>query len=219
MSALEVAFVGDQEAKLSVVLMHGFSMRPEDLLPFGSPFGLNACFWFPRAPLKVQTGGYSWWDVDLERREALRTKGGRDLFDFDPPGLSESRRQIRELLRELRRMNPTAKFVVGGFSQGGMLACDLLMHDPNAADGLVALSASRLDFDHWRKAGPKLGGMPTLVAHGRGDEDVSFAAGQHLATWLESIGAAVNWVPFDGGHEIPLHVWRALHRFLRRFSS
>jgi predicted esterase len=26
--------------------------------------------------------------------------------------------------------------------------------------------------------------------------------------------APVTWVPFDGGHEIPLIVWRALRKFL-----
>jgi phospholipase/carboxylesterase len=28
-------------------------------------------------------------------------------------------------------------------------------------------------------------------------------------------GARVFWVPFDGGHEIPLVVWRGLRKFLR----
>lgn len=218
MSALEAACVGDRSAPLAVILMHGFAMQPADLLPFGSPPGLNACFWFPKAPLEVATGGFSWWDVDLELRGAQRATGARDFAEFDSACLAASRTQLQEFLQQLRVDNPNARYVVGGFSQGGMLACDLLMHDPNAADGLVALSASRLSFHRWRTAGPSFGGMPALVTHGRQDEEISFAAGEALAGWLASMGAAVDWVPFDGGHEIPMQVWRALHRFLQRLS-
>ncbi|MGE5183235.1 MAG: hypothetical protein ACM31C_14295 [Acidobacteriota bacterium] len=28
-------------------------------------------------------------------------------------------------------------------------------------------------------------------------------------------GAHVTWLPFDGGHELPLVVWRGLRKFLR----
>jgi len=31
-------------------------------------------------------------------------------------------------------------------------------------------------------------------------------------------GAAVDWLPFDGGHEIPLVAWRRLRKFVTEFS-
>jgi phospholipase/carboxylesterase len=54
-----------------------------------------------------------------------------------------------------------------------------------------------------------------LVAHGRDDDELSFAAGERLRDVALAGGARVEWLPFDGGHGIPLVVWRALRRFLR----
>jgi phospholipase/carboxylesterase len=56
------------------------------------------------------------------------------------------------------------------------------------------------------------------VSHGRGDTDLAFAAGEALRDLLVSGGAAVTWVPFDQGHEIPLVVWRGLRKFLSTLS-
>ena len=53
------------------------------------------------------------------------------------------------------------------------------------------------------------------MSHGHGDPDLAFAAGQRLAEFLTSAGAAVNWLPFHGGHEIPFPVWKGFKRFLQ----
>jgi phospholipase/carboxylesterase len=53
-----------------------------------------------------------------------------------------------------------------------------------------------------------------LVAHGTRDEELAFNAGELLADFARSGGARVTWLPFDGGHEIPLVVWRALRKFV-----
>jgi len=55
--------------------------------------------------------------------------------------------------------------------------------------------------------------LPVLVSHGTHDPDLAFSAGEALRDFFRSSGARVTWQPFEGGHEIPLIVWRALRRF------
>jgi phospholipase/carboxylesterase len=58
-----------------------------------------------------------------------------------------------------------------------------------------------------------------LVAHGSRDAELAFAAGELLRDFARAGGAEVTWLPFQGGHEIPLVVWRALRRQLRQLAS
>ena len=99
-----------------------------------------------------------------------------------------------------------------------MLACDWVLHATNRIDGLILLSASRLDFYNWLPLQERLRRLPVFVSHGREDTDLAFSAGEQLMAFLVSAGASVTWTPFDGGHEIPFLVWRELRRFLRGSS-
>jgi phospholipase/carboxylesterase len=57
-----------------------------------------------------------------------------------------------------------------------------------------------------------------LVSHGTSDTDLAFAAGENLRNWLQDAGGDVAWVPFEGGHQIPLAVWRQTRAFARRLT-
>ena len=96
-----------------------------------------------------------------------------------------------------------------------MLACDWQLHSPRGADALLLLSASRLNVAAWQLRARTLRGLRVLVSHGRTDSDLAFAAGEQLRDFAAAAGARVTWVPFDGAHEIPLPVWRAVRGFLR----
>jgi phospholipase/carboxylesterase len=53
-----------------------------------------------------------------------------------------------------------------------------------------------------------------LVAHGKDDAELAFAAGEQLRDFASANGAIVQWLPFDGGHQLPFVVWRALRKLL-----
>ena len=100
-----------------------------------------------------------------------------------------------------------------------MLACDHTIMDDARVDGLVAMSASRIAIDDWLPSLGRLSGLPAFVSHGREDGDLAFGAGEGLRDTLVAARAAVTWVPFDGGHGIPLVVWRELRKFLRGYAA
>jgi phospholipase/carboxylesterase len=200
---------------VTVVLLHGYAMQPEDLAPFVSAMGLPGRFLLPRAALAAEPGGRGWWAVDTEARAEALSHGARDLAATEPAGRAPVRRRLAELLMAERQLAPTRPCVLVGFSQGGMLACDTLLHEEVHVDALALLSSSCIDLDVWRARRARLAGLRSLVAHGRSDGDLAFAAGERLRDFLVDAGASVAWLAFDGGHQIPLPVWRELRKLIR----
>lgn len=210
---------GETQAALTVVLLHGFSMRADDLVPFTHALRVPATFLLPNGPLPVPAGGFAWWDVDAEVRAHSQRLGPRDLASHRPEGRAEARRQLLAWLNGLPPMLRNRPLVLAGFSQGGMLLADTLMMEQLAADALALLSSSRIAMDDWRPRLSRLAGLPVFISHGHADSDLAYAAGKELAETLAGGGAAVTFVDFPGGHEIPLVVWRKFRSFLLRLCE
>ncbi|MEO8017824.1 MAG: hypothetical protein ABI769_08425 [Pseudomonadota bacterium] len=219
LDALTSLSVGSAEsARAQVVLLHGYDMRPEDLEPFSHSLKLPAVFHFPRGPIGLPAGNRCWWPIDQERRARQLAAGARDLFEEYPPGRLPARERLRAFLTDLRTRAPDLPLLLGGFSQGGMLACDTVLCARETVAGLVMLSSSRIAFREWQDNREALSRLPVLISHGRQDADLAFSAGEALRDFHDNSGALVTWQPFDGGHEIPLAVWRALRRFVTELS-
>jgi phospholipase/carboxylesterase len=211
--------VSSDAPRALVILLHGYAMRPEDLEPFAHSLGISAEFYFPRGPQDAPNGARAWWPIDEERRSAQIAVGPRDLFEEFPAHRPAARADLLESLAAARLRHPGLPVVLGGFSQGGMLACDSVVVGGADVDALVMLSASRLAFEEWRPRHARLRERPVFVSHGRQDADLAFSAGERLRDFCIESGARVTWQPFDGPHEIPLVVWRALRRFLSEFAG
>jgi phospholipase/carboxylesterase len=213
-AGLRTTAVGTPDAPLTLVLLHGYDMRPADLSPFAHSLGVPAYFLLPRGPQSSPTGGHAWWGVDEEARQAAIAAGPRDLTNEYPLGLATARRQLDQFLDAVAADFKPARTVIGGFSQGGMLALDWTLRCTANPDGLVLLSSSRLAADDWLPRRARLRNLPVFVSHGTADSDLAFAAGERLRDFVLESAAQVTWAPFEGGHEIPLVVWRGLRKFL-----
>jgi phospholipase/carboxylesterase len=95
-----------------------------------------------------------------------------------------------------------------------MLALDWVLRCARDFDGLVLLSSSRVTTNEWLPRRARLARLPVFVSHGATDTDLAYSAGERLRDFVLESEARVTWVPFEGGHEIPLIVWRALRKFL-----
>jgi len=205
-----------------VVLLHGFSMRADDLAPFGASMGLPAVFVFPDGPIDLTArglGGRAWWMIDVAARDAAIARGAdRDLSTERPAGLGNAREGLVRLVEDVQRSWPDRPLFLGGFSQGAILTLDMVVRTAFRPAGLVLLSGARVDAATLSPRLAHLRGMPIFQSHGRGDRELSFAAADSLRNELVTAGAAVEWRPFDGGHEIPLPVLRELKKFIRRHA-
>ena len=207
------------ETRAIVIMLHGFAMVPEDLSPFAASMRTEAAFYFPQAPEPAEPQGFAWWPIDQERRLAQLERGPRDLFQEYPQNRPEIRRRMLQFIAAVRALHPPMPLILSGFSQGGMLACDLALQEQVEIAGLALLSTSRIATDEWTPRLSALRDKPIFVSHGRNDPDLAFSAGEALCRALSNAGASITWLPFDGRHEIPLVVWRQLKRFLSFIST
>jgi len=207
-----------EEAQMIAVFLHGHGMSPQDFLPFANALGLPVAYHLLLGPCELKDGGHAWWPRDPWYAEQ-RGDPPWDLADERPPGLDAARVALGDYLRGLEAQRQGRPVIVVGFSQGGMLACDALLHEDIDIDGLALLSACRIASDDWPTRLSRLRGLPILVAHGTNDEVLALAAGESLRDAVSAGGADVQWLPFDGGHEIPLVVWRRLRGFMQELAK
>ncbi|MCC6216839.1 MAG: hypothetical protein IT376_18415 [Polyangiaceae bacterium] len=196
----------------AVVLLHGYGAPGTDLLPLWrelrAPAGTR--FVFPEGPIALSgpmapPGGRAWWNLDLERiLRATLAGGARVLHDETPPGLAEARALVTELLDQLERdwRVPPGQLVLGGFSQGAMLSCDVALRSARPLAGLVLMSGTIICAPEWAARYPLRRGLKTLLSHGREDPMLPFSAAEELRDQLTEAGIDVRWVPFRGGHGI-----------------
>jgi phospholipase/carboxylesterase len=206
-----------------VVLLHGFGAPGDDLVSLGpaleAPPGTR--FVFPEGPLSLSMGfgeSRAWWMIDLEKLDrALSAGRPRDASGETPKGMAEAREQVIALLDELPRRLGTdpQKTVLGGFSQGAMLACDVTLRTDRPFAGLVLLSGTLLARQEWVPLMPKRKGLKVLQSHGRADPLLPFFLAEQLRDLLTQAGLSVEWVAFRGAHEIPEVVLTTLGTFLR----
>jgi len=206
----------------AVILLHGFGAPGNDLVPLAewitAPNGTR--FIFPEGPLSLSLGfgeSRAWWLIDMARLEADRAAGRvRDLSQEVPRGLPQAREALESFLAALPWSMPTdfTRTVIGGFSQGAMLTCDLVMRTAQPVAGLIQLSGSLLAKQDWRPTVAKRKGLPVFQSHGTQDQILPYVMAERLRDELTQAGLAVEWHNFLGGHEIPELVLRRLGTFL-----
>jgi phospholipase/carboxylesterase len=117
-------------------------------------------------------------------------------------------------LLETVERSPGGPIVLGGFSQGAMVASEVAFRSDARLQALILLSGTLVDEASWERHFDSRRGMPVFIAHGRSDNVLQFAVADRFRTKLEAAGLRVTWFPYDGGHEIPAAVIIALNQFI-----
>ena len=135
--------------------------------------------------------------------------------------MAQARTRVIAMLDELQvalQVDGT-RLVLGGFSQGAMLACDVALRTARPLAALVMLSGTLLARDAWLPAMGARNTLPIFQSHGRQDPLLPFAAAERLRDAWHDAGAHVDWIEFNGGHEIPYGVLEGLGSFLVEHSG
>jgi phospholipase/carboxylesterase len=223
-AGLRVRTAGERRRPRQVViLLHGWGASGDDLVSLGGVLAApGRLLVFPEAPLASPGGGRAWWHIDWARLQAARERGeDRDLRQETPVGMAEARAQVTALVGEVTRRARVAPAAVwiGGFSQGAMLATDVALASPAAVAGLVVLSGTPVSEAVWIARMMNMAPhFPVFMSHGRRDPVLPFRAAEALRDDARAAHHDVTWVPFDGGHEIPLVVVSGLGDFLTAHS-
>ena len=198
----------------TLIMMHGMTgdasmMRPfaEKILPDGWTLLV------PEARFAHPTRGRTWWryedfDADVTRRMSLSRK---ELMDVD-----SSLSQLEKLIAEEAPMGP---LVVGGFSQGGAMAQELLqLPVADRIQGGVCMGTRLVRPMELRLRLSELEPKRLFWMHGEKDVRVPIEDGWAIAHLFESAGWAVELIEHPKGHMIPIEHHPALREWLTTFS-
>jgi phospholipase/carboxylesterase len=204
------------------VLSHGFGAPGDDLVPLYEELlrlkpSLKRCrFIFPEAPLAIDPMSRAWWMIDARTVQRLQSSDPEALREFrkvEAPGMAQARAMMLKLVDEVNAQTG-APIVLAGFSQGAMISTDVALRMDQRPLGLAVLSGTLLIEDVWRAKAKARAGLPVLQAHGRQDPLLAFMTAEWLQALFVEAGLKVDFVPFDGGHTIPMNVLVKLADFL-----
>lgn len=96
---------------------------------------------------------------------------------------------------------PLGPPVIGGFSDGGSYALSLALINGDVFDSVIAFSPG------FAAPTAPTGRPRVFISHGRGDQVLPIdRCGRKLAWALAATGYPVEYVEFDGGHDVPSDV-------------
>lgn len=212
----------------AILLCHGFGAPGNDLVSLARvvDVGRDVRWFFPEAPLEVAAGpgavGRAWWDIGMDRLMMDLMRGDTDAamkrLDEVPAGLETAKQALSTTLEVLEKEHGITRdrLIIGGFSQGSMLATEMFVSSPVPFAGLVVLSGTRLGGDMWKAGLSRHGAhLHALVTHGQRDPLLPFGRAEVLRDMMKDAGADVTWVPHRGAHEIPAVCLDALGTFVR----
>jgi phospholipase/carboxylesterase len=186
-------------ARAAIVWLHGLGADGHDFEPLfrdaaGLPKGTRVVL--PHAPEQPVTvnGGMrmrAWYDIASPELTA----------DPDLDGIARSAAAIRELLAELETEGiPAERTVLGGFSQGGVLALWAGLAHPRPLAGIAALSAY-LPADP--TVAPAQSATPIFQGHGRFDSLIPLHLGEAARDRLPQLGARIpEWHAYGMDHGV-----------------
>ena len=207
-----------------VVLFHGYGADASDLVPIYEVMGLSkdVTWVFPEAPMEVIIApgfyGKAWFQIDNKRLEtSLRTGEPVDMSQTTPNGLEAARKAAISLFDDLSKKH--SHIVLGGFSQGAMLATEVTLYHQKKPAGLVIMSGTLICESRWRELAPSCRGLNFIQSHGKNDAILGFSYAENLLHVLNDAGLNGEFVEFNGGHEIPSKVLERISKYLSKLLA
>jgi phospholipase/carboxylesterase len=219
---MECLTITRPEAQKTVVMLHGFGADMNDLAPLHAYLDPEHKFnWvFPNGiqtvPIGPHATGRAWFPIRMADIEAAAMRG--EVVDFAeafPEGMDSAEFRLKSLLSHLR-IEPK-NLILGGFSQGAMMTCQVALTMPDDVAAMLLFSGNCINFKVWQEMAPRHQGIPYFQTHGTDDPVLGFKHAERLHQMLASAGLKGHFIPFRGFHEIPLPIVREAAKFLANF--
>ena len=211
----------DQPPAAIGILCHGFGAPGDDLVGL-APDLLQARagsepveLIFPSGLLSLADEGFpegrAWWRLSIQRLLSIMEQGQYELIRQEsPPGIEAAQSALSHVVEEAlaRTGLPSRQLLLGGFSQGAMVAMECACCAMPAAPGAMALfSGCLIREKQWRAGVNKLAGTKILQSHGELDPILPLRTGVWLRDMLIESGCHVDFRQFVGPHTI---CWEAI---------
>ncbi|MEZ8112846.1 MAG: hypothetical protein QMC43_05835 [Candidatus Poseidoniaceae archaeon] len=198
----------------TLILMHGMTGDSSMMRPFAEkicPEGWTLLI--PEGRFSHPVRGRTWWryedyDADTTRRSNLSRI---ELIDVD-----SSLSQLEKLISQNAPLGP---LVIGGFSQGGAMAQEILqLPIADRIVGLICIGTRVVRPMELRIRLEELDRKRLFWMHGERDIRVPIEDGWAVAHLFETAGWAVELVEHKKGHMIPIEHHNELTEWLKTFE-
>lgn len=203
-----------------VFLFHGFGADASDLKSLSevlTPENKKINWVFPNGIFTVPIGpmmsGRAWWPLTLSQ---LPT----DWSLYSPPELDQLIPAIWKMIDSFKV--PWNKVILGGFSQGSMLATEIYLSAPELPAGLISFSGALIRKQEWtqslakrqKEAESSGQSLKAFFSHGEMDQVLPSSGTQKLIQMFKAHGYQCDFSSFRGGHEIPMPAITKAHAYL-----
>ena len=180
-----------------LVLMHGVGSNEQDLFSLSSQIPERFHVLSLRAPHRMGPGSHAWFDFSIEPGSGARS--------INEEQEAHSRAVVAQTVEAASAQLgiPPERVVVGGFSQGGIMALSLLLTRPELLHAAVVwhsrLLAQVLPLQASHDA---LHGKKLWLSHGTRDNVIPLANAQGIAHHMATLPVSVTYREFPSEHEI-----------------
>jgi len=188
----------------TLVMMHGMTGTSEMMQPFAEkilPDGWDLVV--PQAQFEHPNRGYTWWRYEGPDQPGRRILSARELSDVDSSLLT------------LSKLLPNDELVLGGFSQGGAMAQELLQFDLRII-GIITIATRAVRPMELRQRLSEIEKSKILWMHGEEDHRVSLEAGLEIAEIFSESGWDLTQVQHPKGHMIPIEFHFLIKEWLQK---
>lgn len=202
-----------------IVLLHGYGANAYDLKLLRHPLDPEKKFnWlFPNAPHQIHSlasEGYSWYPLDIEEFiMQVQMKQFDSIAQNQPEGLEEACFLLGKTLKTLA----PSSIILGGFSQGTTLAMEAFLNQSDIKS-LLLFSPTLINQKSWEEKLHLKAPIDCFISHGDSDPILPLTLTKRLKNILEEQHMRVNFMTFEGGHEISVSVLEKTREFLSKFS-
>ncbi len=176
----------------TLVMMHGMTGTSEMMQPFAEkilPDGWDLLV--PQAEFEHPKRGFTWWRYEGGDNPGRRILTAKELSDVDAS------------LLKLSHILPDDELVLGGFSQGGAMAQELLQFDLKVL-GVIAIGTRAVRPLELKHRLTQISTSKLMWMHGESDHRVSLDAGLEIPEIFEESGWDVTRIQHHKGHMIPI---------------
>jgi phospholipase/carboxylesterase len=204
-----------------VLILHGYGADFQDLAPLSQYVKTSKPLnWvFPNGPLEVPISpfmsGRAWFPIDMEgMQNAIATNSFNDFFSNRMPDeLVNHSKGMKNVVDELLKIYP--EVIIGGFSQGSMVAMHTALFDQADVSKLFILSGAPIATKRFPDSlNDEQKKIKVFQSHGQVDPVLPFPNGEILRDHLKGLELSLEFHPFNGQHEIPLDVLNKFGSFL-----
>lgn len=203
----------------NLILLHGYGANAGDLYslhPLIENHNLDSIY-FLEGPVDVAgvPNGKAWFPLDQQALQmAMMTGQPKDYSQMLPDGLPQA---IEKLLSFIEELNIGENLILGGFSQGAMVALQLALKLKVPAKGLILFSTTPVNQKESMEMAKQYSDMPFLQSHGKADPVLGYELAENLYNELKSsAGWRGDFFSFEGQHEIPMKIIQESNQFLQK---